>query len=353
MTTNEGFQLHCPVPLGGGDRIQMAHGGGGTLMNDLIDRVIASAFSAHDGVPRHDAAVLDLIGPTALTTDSFVVKPLFFPGGDIGTLAVNGTVNDLAMAGAEPRALTCSFILEEGLPIETLKQVVSSMAGAAREAGVSIVTGDTKVVDAGKGDQLFVNTAGVGTVRPNTRIHPSSVRPGDAVLVSGDLGRHGVAILAVREGLAFETEVVSDCAPLWPSVKALLEAGVEVHCLRDLTRGGLVSTVNEIARDAGVQTVLEESTIPVSAPVSSACEILGLDPLSVANEGRFAAYVPEADVEKALRALRSVPVSSGAARIGRVEALGSGEKPRVLLRTPLGSERLLDMLSGEQLPRIC
>lgn len=353
MDTHDGFQLQCPVPLGGGDLIQMAHGGGGTLMNDLIERVFRVSFGPSDPSKRHDAAVLSLPGKVAFTTDSYVVKPLFFPGGDIGTLAINGTVNDLAMAGAEPKALSCAFILEEGLPIATLKRVVESMRNAAVAAGVEIVTGDTKVVDAGKGDQLFVNTAGIGVVSHGLDIGPHSVEAGDAVLVSGDLGRHGVAILAVREGLSFETVVESDCAPLWPAVKALLDAGVRVHCMRDLTRGGLVSTVNEIARDSKTKTILEERAIPVTGPVEAACEILGLDPLSVANEGRFALYVPEEDAPKALLALQGVDVSAGAARIGRVEALTASETPKVLLHTGLGSHRLLDMLSGEQLPRIC
>lgn len=353
MSSNEGFHLQCPVPLGSGDRIQMAHGGGGTLMNDLIERVILSAFSSGNPTQRHDSAVLSLQGRLAFTTDSYVVKPLFFPGGDIGSLAINGTVNDLAMSGAQAKVLSCAFILEEGLPFETLRRVVASMSRAASASGVSIVTGDTKVVDAGKGDQLFVNTAGIGTVSHSWDIGPQSVRPGDAVLVSGDLGRHGIAILAVRDGLAFETEVLSDCAPLWPSVQALLDSGVEVHCLRDMTRGGLVSTLNEIARDSKTQAVIDETTVPVIAPVASACELLGLDPMSVANEGRFAIYLPESQVARALEALRTVPVSSGAVRIGRVESLAQDVSPRVLLRTALGSERLLDMLSGEQLPRIC
>jgi hydrogenase expression/formation protein HypE len=322
-------------------------------MNDLIEKVILSAFSSENPSQRHDSAVLSLQGRLAFTTDSYVVKPLFFPGGDIGSLAINGTVNDLAMSGAQAKALSCAFILEEGLPFETLRRVVESMRRAASESGVAIVTGDTKVVDAGKGDQLFVNTAGIGTVSHSWDIGPQSVRPGDAVLVSGDLGRHGVAILAVRDGLAFETEVLSDCAPLWPSVKALLDSGVEVHCMRDLTRGGLVSTLNEIARDSKTQAVIDETSVPVIAPVASACELLGLDPMSVANEGRFAIYLPESQVARALEVLRTVPVSSGAVRIGRVESLARDISPRVLLRTALGSERLLDMLSGEQLPRIC
>jgi hydrogenase expression/formation protein HypE len=349
---NPNFQLNCPVPLPGGDRIQMAHGGGGTLTNDLIERVFRKAFGTTDLSSRHDSAVLSSAGRIAFTTDSYVVKPLFFPGGDIGTLAVNGTVNDLAMSGAKPIALSAAFILEEGLPVETLQRVADSMRRAADEAGVSIVTGDTKVVDAGKGDQLFVTTAGVGRIEHSMGIGPGSVKPGDAILVSGDLGRHGVAILAVREGLAFETELVSDCAPLWPSVEALLAAGVEIHCLRDLTRGGLSSALNEIARDSGTDAWVEEARIPVPPSVHSACEILGLDPFYVANEGRFAVYVPENQAETALAALQKVPVSSGAVRIGWTGKT-AGNRARVFLKTRLGSDRVMDMLSGEQLPRIC
>ncbi len=349
---NDNFQLHCPVPLPGGDRIQLAHGGGGILTNDLVERVFRKAFGTTDPSSRHDSALLSSTGRIAFTTDSYVVKPLFFPGGDIGALAVNGTVNDLAMSGAKPLALSAAFILEEGLPVETLQRVAESMKRAADEADVAIVTGDTKVVDAGKGDQLFVTTAGVGRVEHSLSIGPESVKPGDAILVSGDLGRHGVAILAVRDGLAFETDMVSDCAPLWRAVEALLASGVEIHCLRDLTRGGLSSALNEIARDSGTDAWVEEARIPIPPSVHSVCEILGLDPFYVANEGRFAVYVPENQAERALAALKTVKVSMGAVRIGRTEKR-AGNRSRVFLKTPLGSDRVMEMLSGEQLPRIC
>ena len=347
------LQLNCPVPFGPGDKIVMAHGGGGTVMNDLIDRVFRKGFGTQSVESRHDSAILEAAGRLAFTTDSFVVQPIFFPGGDIGSLSVFGTVNDLAMAGARPMALSCAFILEEGLPIQDLERVVSSMRRTADEAGVALVTGDTKVVDKGKGDGMFVTTAGIGEVLAPHPIGPQAIRPGDAILVSGDLGRHGVAILAVRQGLAFETEVVSDCACLWPAVKALLESGVEVHGLRDLTRGGLAATLNEFTRDSGFPLSVEESLVPVSGPVRSSCEILGLYPLYVANEGRFAIFVPGDQSDRALKVLRCIPVSSGAVRIGKVETAIPGESPRVTLHTPLGSERYLDLLSGEQLPRIC
>jgi len=347
------FELQCPVPLPGGNAIQMAHGGGGTLTNDLIDRVFRKAFSSDDPALRHDSSVLDIPGVLAFTTDSYVIKPIFFPGGDIGSLAVTGTVNDLAMSGARPVALSAAFILEEGLPIDVLERLAASMRQAADQAGVRIVTGDTKVVDRGKGDQVFITTAGVGRIQHPWTIRPSSVKQGDVVILSGDLGRHGTSILAVREGLAFETPIVSDCAPLWPAVEALLASGVEIHCLRDLTRGGLCSAVNEIARDSQTNLLLEEGSIAVPGPVKAACELLGLDPLTVANEGRFAAYVPGAQAERALSALRQVEVSRAAAPVGRVESLPPGERPRVRLKTSLGAERFLDMLTGEPLPRIC
>jgi hydrogenase expression/formation protein HypE len=265
-------------------------------------------------------------------------------------LAVNGTVNDLAMCGARPVALTGSFILEERLPFETLRTVVQSMREAARAAGVQVVTGDTKVVDKGKGDGVFVNTAGIGLVVADQPISPASVQPGDAVLVSGDLGAHGIAILSARGGLEFEAEIKSDTAPLWPAVEALLNVGVAVHCLRDLTRGGLASALNEIASAGGVGISVEESLVPVTESVRAACELLGLDPLYVANEGRFVAFVPQADAERALELLRSQPVSAGATCIGIVQ-----ETPTrlVTLQSRIGGARVLDMISGEQLPRIC
>jgi len=343
--------LSCPLPRLATERVLLAHGGGGRLMNQLLEAVFLPAFSNPLLDSRHDGAVLTLDGlQVAITTDSFVVQPLVFPGGTIGDLAVNGTVNDLAMCGARPIALTAGFILEEGLPFEMLQTVVRSMQEAAHAAAVQIVTGDTKVVDKGKGDGIFINTAGIGSVVASSPINPVSVQPGDAVLVSGDLGAHGIAILSVRGGLEFEGEIKSDTAPLWPAVEALLDGGIAVHCLRDLTRGGLASALNEIAVAGDVGISVEESLVPVAEPVRAACELLGLDPLYVANEGRFVAFVPQADAERALKLLRSQPVSVGAACIGVVQ-----ETPTklVTMRSRIGGSRILDMISGEQLPRIC
>jgi hydrogenase expression/formation protein HypE len=285
-----------------------------------------------------------------MTTDSYVVQPLCFPGGTIGDLAVNGTVNDLAMCGARAIALSAGFILEEGLAMETLRLVVNSMRDAALAANVPIITGDTKVVDRGKGDGIFINTTGIGVVVAPNSIGPELVRMGDAVLVSGDLGAHGIAILSVREGLEFEGPVSSDTASLWPAVEALLEAGIEIHCLRDLTRGGLSSALNEIASVTGLRITIEEARIPVSDIVRGACELLGLDPLYVANEGRFAIFVADEDAARALTILQAQGVSSGAARVGTVYDHRSGI---VTLRSRIGGNRVLDMMSGEQLPRIC
>ncbi|HNQ87301.1 MAG TPA: hydrogenase expression/formation protein HypE [Verrucomicrobiota bacterium] len=344
-------QLHCPAPISQHSQVLMAHGGGGRLMQQLIDRVFVAAFANPALEERHDGAVLDPGGRRiAFTTDSYVVRPLFFPGGDMGSLAVNGTVNDLAMCGARPRWLSAGFILEEGLPLDTLGRVVASMQRAAAAAGVALVTGDTKVVDRGKGDGLYVNTAGIGVLEPATLIGPRQVRAGDVLLLSGDLGRHGMAIMSVREGLTFESPIESDCAPLAAPVLGLIEEGVEVHCLRDLTRGGLAAGLNEIAAAANLEIEVDEAAIPVSEPVRGACEILGFDPLYVANEGRFIALVPESDAERALAVLRRHPVSLNSLRIGRVRA---GTAGLVLLRSRIGAQRILDLLSGEQLPRIC
>ena len=343
--------LSCPLPRPATDRILLAHGGGGRLTNQLIESVFLSAFSNPALQSRHDGAVLPLNGGgLAMTTDTYVVQPLIFPGGTIGDLAVNGTVNDLAMCGAKPLALSAGFVLEEGLSMASLRTIVASMGAAARIANVPIVTGDTKVVDKGKGDGLFVNTAGIGVVIAPKPVSPESVRPGDAVLVSGDLGAHGIAILSVRGGLEFEGAVSSDTAPLWPAVEALFEAGIEVHCLRDLTRGGLSSALNEIAAVAQLRITVDEVLIPVSDIVRGACELLGLDPLYVANEGRFVAFVPESDASRALEILRSLDVSAGAVRAGTVYEDSCGI---VTLRSRVGGNRVLDMLSGEQLPRIC
>ncbi len=341
----------CPVPLSDYPRVLLAHGGGGKLMDQLIHRVFMPAFGNPILDACHDGARLAIGGAKlALTTDSYVVHPLFFPGGDIGALAVNGTVNDLAMCGAQPLYLTAAFILEEGLPMETLIRVVDSMRRAAAAAGVQIVTGDTKVVDQGKGDGVYINTAGVGVLEFDRDIGPAQVEPGDVILVNGDLGRHGIAIMAVREGLAFETEIQSDCAPLHGPVLALLEAGIEVHCLRDLTRGGLASALVEIAETAGRTLELDQAAIPVTDEVQGACELLGLDPLYVANEGRFVAFVASADAERALALLQRHAPSLPACAIGRV---ADPSEPLVALRSTIGTWRIVDRLSGEQLPRIC
>jgi hydrogenase expression/formation protein HypE len=347
------FNLNCPVPRVADDRIVLAHGGGGRLTHQLIEKIFMPAFSNSMLEQRHDGAVLPVNGSRlAFTTDSFVVRPLIFPGGNIGDLAVNGTVNDLAMCGARPQYLSAGFILEEGLEMETLRTVVTSMQLAAAKANVKLVTGDTKVVDKGKGDGIFVNTSGIGLIEANVKsaIGPQSVQSGDAVIVSGDLGRHGIAILSVREGLEFEAPILSDTDTVWPSVEALLNAGIEIHCLRDLTRGGLATTLNEIAADRNVCIKLEEALIPVDEVVQGACEILGLDPLYVANEGRFAVFVPATQADAALEVMKKVPVSGTSVRVGRVE-----ESPgrTVVLQSRIGGNRVVDMLSGEQLPRIC
>jgi len=351
MSQAKDFAPACPAPIAQYPQVLLAHGGGGRLMHQLIERVFLSAFSNPLLDTGHDAAVLEVgAARIAFTTDSYVVRPLFFPGGTIGTLAVNGTVNDLAMAGARPLALSAGFIIEEGLAVETLQRVVASMQAAAVEAGVAIVTGDTKVVDRGKGDGVFINTAGVGVVEHGLRIAPASVRAGDAVILSGDIGRHGMAIMAVREGLQFESAIESDCAPLSAPVLDLVSSGVDVHCLRDITRGGLASALNEIAGSAKVGMTIDERPVPVREDVRGACEILGFDPMYVANEGRFIVFAPEHQADRVVEVLRRHPVSGDACVIGRVTL----ERPGlVVVRSILGATRVLDMLSGEQLPRIC
>lgn len=357
MSDPKDFRLACPMSIDRYPHVMLAHGGGGKLMHQLITQMFVPTFRipAHC---QHDAAALDLgANPSgnpssriAFTTDSYVVHPLFFPGGDIGSLAVYGTVNDLAMAGARPLYLSASFILEEGLPMPTLWQIVRSMQQAAQIANVQIVTGDTKVVDKGKGDGIFINTAGVGTIESVLTIAPQSIQPGDAILLNGDIGRHGIAIMAVREGLEFETVIESDTAPLAELVLKLLAAGIEIHMLRDLTRGGLASALNEISLAANVSISIDERLIPVREDVQGACEILGFDPLFVANEGRFIAFVPQAQVEIALRIMRSHPLGKHAGAIGQVTDRRSN---LVTMRTSIGSSRIVDLLSGEQLPRIC
>jgi hydrogenase expression/formation protein HypE len=345
------FTLACPFPIQNYPQVLLAHGGGGKLMHQLIGKMFVPAFRNPLLESQHDASVFELGGQRlALTTDSYVVRPLFFPGGDLGSLAVHGTVNDLAMAGARPLYLTAAFIIEEGLPMETLWKLVSSMQQAAQQAGVQIITGDTKVVDKGKGDGLFINTAGVGVVEHTLKITPQNVRPGDAILVNGDLGRHGMAIMAAREGLEFESAIESDSAPVAELVLELLRAGIQAHCLRDLTRGGLTSVLNEIAETARCTLMVEERLIPVREDVRAACEILGLDPFQVACEGRFAIFLPEDQVERALSILRAHPLGKEACRIGKVT---DQRATKVLLKSIIGAQRLLDMATGEQLPRIC
>jgi len=341
----------CPVPLPHVAEITVGHGGGGKLTQNLIDRIFRPAFARDGGDDQHDGAVVVTGGSRlAFTTDSHVVSPLFFPGSDIGKIAVYGTVNDLCMCGARPLWLSAGFILEEGLATETLERVVASMREAASAAGVAIVTGDTKVVERGKGDGIYVTTSGIAVIEHSLSIMPSSVRPGDAVVLSGDIGRHGMAIMATRANLTFESAIESDCAPLVAPVQALLAAGLDVHCLRDLTRGGLATSLVEIAETSGLSIAIDEASVPVIELVRGACEILGLEPLYVANEGRFVCILPEAQAAKALDILARTAPGGPPALIGRVVPAPAGQ---VTLRSVIGAERILDRLSGEQLPRIC
>jgi len=342
----------CPIPIAEHETIQLAHGGGGRLTKTLIETIFVPQFANAALDELHDGAVLDIGGSRlAFTTDSFVVRPIFFPGGDIGTLAINGTVNDLAMCGARPLGLSAGVILEEGFPIEDLRRVAVSMKRAAERAAVSIVTGDTKVVDRGKGDGVYINTSGVGVVPPGVAISPKLARPGDVVLLSGSMAVHGIAIMSVREGLEFGTELTSDTAPLSGIVDALVSRlGSRVHVLRDPTRGGVATSVNELAMSGGVGIVLDERSLPVHEQVQGACEILGLDPLYVANEGIFLAIVERAVAEEALAIVRADPLGGGAVIVGEVVAEHPG---MAWLATRIGGTRVLDLLSGEQLPRIC
>jgi len=349
--TKGGNAFVCPIPIEQYPNVLLAHGGGGRLTHQLIEKMFMPAFGNSLLGARHDGAVFDSpSGKLAFTTDSYVVRPLFFPGGDIGTLAVNGTVNDLAMCGARPLYLSAGFILEEGLPMDTLWRIVQSMKGSAEQAGVQLVTGDTKVVDRGKGDGVFINTAGIGVVESRHAISPASVRPGDAIILSGDIGRHGIAIMAVREGLEFESTIESDCAALSGIVMDLLATGADVHCLRDLTRGGLASALIEIAEASNLHLEIEENAIPMLEDVQGACEILGFDPLYVANEGRFISILPAGEAEQALQNMRAHTLGAQARIIG---AAKDGNPGLVTMRSRIGATRIVDMLSGEQLPRIC
>jgi hydrogenase expression/formation protein HypE len=350
-TRGKTIELSCPAPLLAREKVLLGHGSGGRLTAELIREIFLPAFRNPALERLDDQAIVNVNGLLlAVTTDSFVVKPLFFPGGDIGSLAVHGTVNDLAMGGAQPLYLSAAFILEEGLPLETLRRIVDSLHRAAADAGIEVVTGDTKVVERGKGDGLFINTTGIGVVPDGVSLSSDQARPRDAVLLSGPVGDHGIAILAQREGLEFESEIQSDSAPLHRLVAALLEATPAVRCMRDPTRGGLSSALNEIAAQSGVGMELDERTIPVNEAVKGACELLGLDPLYVANEGKLVAIVAPEAAEKALVALRSHPLGREAQIIGRVTQSHAG---LVVLRTVLGTTRIVDMLSGDQLPRIC
>ncbi len=339
----------CPLPLRETKRIVLGHGGGGVLSEELIENLFLPAFGTSGG-PARDSAVLSVeAGRIALSTDSYVVQPLFFPGGNIGDLAVNGTINDLAMSGAQPLGLTAGFILEEGLEVDVLGRIAQSMGKAADNAGVAIVTGDTKVVERGSADQLFVNTAGVGVIPDGVQVGPQRARPGDHIIVSGNLGEHGVAIMSVREGIDFGTVVTTDSVPLHRLVAAMLAAG-DVHTLRDPTRGGLVASLVELARAASVGIALNEAAIPVPEAVASACSFLGLDPLHVANEGKLVAFVDPADTEAVLAAMRNTPEGANAVVIGRVVA----EHPGMAVgTTPFGTTRVIERELGEQLPRIC
>ncbi len=341
----------CPLPITNYKEIVLAHGGGGKLSRQLIDKVVLPQFRNELLEPLHDGAIFSVADQRlAFTTDSFVVSPIFFPGGDIGSLSIHGTINDLAMCGARPLYLSASFILEEGLPMEDFWRIVQSMHAAADAAGVKLVTGDTKVVDRGKADKIFINTSGVGLVPDGVNIDPTRAQVGDKIIVSGAIAVHGIAIMSVREGLEFETEIASDTAPLSSLVDAMLATKIDIHVLRDPTRGGITSALTEIAQSAKVGMLLDEARIPISEEVKGACEILGLDPLYVANEGKLLAIVAAQDIDLVLSAMKSHRLGQHAAVIGEVTSDHPGF---VMMKTRIGGTRVVDMLSGEQLPRIC
>jgi hydrogenase expression/formation protein HypE len=342
----------CPVPLSHSEKIVLGHGSGGVMSHKLIERVFLPAFDNPALRAGDDSGVITLPDGSrlALTTDSHVVAPLFFPGGDIGRLAVCGTVNDLAVMGAIPRYLTAGFILEEGLELDILQKVIASMQAAAAEAGVQIVAGDTKVVQKGHGDGLYVNTSGVGLIPEGVAISGNNAQPGDVVIVSGTMGDHGIAVLAARGELGFDADIQSDAAPLNHLVAAMLKVSSRIHVLRDPTRGGLATTLNEIARQSQVGITLRETSIPIHPTVSAACEMLGFDPLYIANEGKLIVIVQPEDAETVLAAMRATRYGENAVIVGTVSASPAG---RVLMKTAIGSTRVVDMLAGELLPRIC
>ena len=345
----------CPIPFSLSDypHVLMAHGSGGAIMQRLIEELFLKIFNDGQNVNEaHDSAVLDVPKERiAMSSDSFVIQPLIFPGGDIGSLSVHGTVNDLAMSGARPCYLSSSFILEEGLSMEVLVQIVHSMKKAADAAGVKIVTGDTKVVERGHGDGIYINTTGIGLVKEGVNISPKYVREGDLVLINGDLGRHGMAIMSVRESLSFESPIKSDSTSLVSPVMEMIEENLDISCMRDATRGGLAAVLNEIAVGSGLEIHIDEAKIPINEAVSGACEILGFDPLHVANEGRFAIFIAEKDAGRALEILSSYKEDGAMpSQIGKVV---NGKSGMVVLNTAIGTKRILDMPGGELLPRIC
>jgi len=343
--------LVCPLPLRKYPNIVLGHGSGGQMTQELIDNLFIPAFSFTKKTDLTDAAVLEnMESRLAFSTDSFVIRPLMFPGGDIGSLSVYGTVNDLAMMGAEPLYLSVGFILEEGLPMETLAIIVRSMSLAARKAGVKIITGDTKVVEKNHGDGVYINTAGVGVIKTKFFPHPNLIKPGDVVIINGTLGDHGMAIMSVRENLSFETKVISDSAPLNYLVSDLLKASLEIHALRDLTRGGLAAALNEFAKSTNLGIIIDENKLPVTPQVKSSCEIMGFDPINIANEGKFITIVPKKETQKILSVLRSHPQGRKASVIGEVVSDHPGT---VIGKTEIGGERVIDMPAGELLPRIC
>ncbi|MEV3860655.1 hydrogenase expression/formation protein HypE [Streptomyces sp. NPDC050095] len=342
--------VDCPLPRHEDERVLLGHGAGGRLSAELLDTLVLPALTGAPG-PLEDAAPLPGHPDLVVSTDTFVVSPLFFPGGDIGSLAVHGTVNDLAMRGAQPLALSVALIIEEGLPLTELHAVLGSLGKAARDAGVPVVTGDTKVVGRGAADKVFVNTTGIGRREGLLRPSAALARPGDQILLSGPVGLHGITVLSTREGLGFESDITSDSRPLHRLVRTLAPLGRHVHTLRDPTRGGLAASLNEIARDAAVAIEIDEGAVPVPQSVAAACDLLGLDPLTVANEGCLIAFVAPAAADEALTTLRARPEGVEAVRIGEVSA--DGPPGRVVLRTLMGARRILDMPLGEQLPRIC
>lgn len=341
----------CPIPFSEHERVLLAHGGGGRLTQQMISKMFVPQFKNECLDAMHDGAIFSINGVRiAFSTDSYVINPIFFPGGDIGELAVNGTVNDLAMCGAEPQYLSAGFIIEEGFPMEELWRVVLSMQKAAQNAGVILVTGDTKVVDKGKGDKIFINTSGIGVVQPGVVISPRRAAVGDKIILNGSIAVHGIAIMSVREGLEFETEIASDTAPLNGLVATMLRASQDIHVLRDPTRGGIASALNEIAESAKLGILIREEVVPLTEGVRGACEILGLDPLYVANEGKLLAFVAQQDAQKVLEAMKKHPLGKDSVIIGEMVEDHPGV---VVMKTIIGGARVVDMLSGEQLPRIC